>query len=469
MQRQKKVKNGEKLTKADIIEEIKNLQGITYDEIGNTIDGEYNNYFYTIDKDFNVIVGPKVTGDEIKGWATVTNEDGYLDEVEIKVIGSLNGGTIENIEALSEGVTLTYDKYNYEKYFTVKDNGTYIFRIIGSTGRKIKVACTVTNAIPVKQDLLNAVDDINTKGICKCKVIGSVGDSGVEDVVMYSFDTIIYNGNLILDGENEFEGANLKAGKIYEFGNMADVSDGTNYAQHTVLLKVIGNLIIRDGVTLTSVSGSKGGPLGMVIYCTGQLENNGKISMTSKGAYAKGKNIYLLFQDGKYEYISAIGGNGGAGQDMGTTVNGKMVIYETGISGENGIGRATGGGAGGGNGLMFVSGGSLGSRLSGKRFSWNKFQWTVVLEEMRHIKVKLVIELGGNAEEYGGFGGKGYDVHLQQTQGGGARCRRWRRTFNFICRFNNWKWAICFGTVDIQMVFLIVEVVLSTFLHEKLI
>ena len=81
----------------------------------------------------------------------------------------------------------------------------------------------------------------------------------------------------------------------------------------------------------------------------------------------------MLFQDGKYEYISAIGGNGGAGQDMGTTVNGKMVIYETGISGENGIGRATGGGAGGGNGLMFVSGGSLGSRLSGKRFSWNKF------------------------------------------------------------------------------------------------
>ena len=42
---------------------IKNLEGITYDDLGNTIEGEFQEYIYTIDKDFNVIVGPKVTGD----------------------------------------------------------------------------------------------------------------------------------------------------------------------------------------------------------------------------------------------------------------------------------------------------------------------------------------------------------------------------------------------------------------------
>ena len=63
MLRQKKAKNGEQLTKADVVEEIKNLEGITYDDLGTTIEGEFQEYVYTIDKDFNVIVGPKVTGD----------------------------------------------------------------------------------------------------------------------------------------------------------------------------------------------------------------------------------------------------------------------------------------------------------------------------------------------------------------------------------------------------------------------
>ena len=65
MQRQKKAKNGEQLTKADVVEEIKNLEGITYDDLGNTIEGEFQEYIYTIDKDFNVIVGEKVSGGDI--------------------------------------------------------------------------------------------------------------------------------------------------------------------------------------------------------------------------------------------------------------------------------------------------------------------------------------------------------------------------------------------------------------------
>ena len=89
MLKQKKVKNGEQLTKADIVEEIKNLEGITYDDLGNTIEGEFQEYIYTIDKDFNVIVGQKVTGDEIEGIANVLNSGNFAEEVEIQVIGNL--------------------------------------------------------------------------------------------------------------------------------------------------------------------------------------------------------------------------------------------------------------------------------------------------------------------------------------------------------------------------------------------
>ena len=89
MLRQKKVKNGEQLTKADVVEEIKNLEGITYDDLGNTIEGEFQQYIYTIDKDFNVIVGQKVTGDDIEGIANILNKGDFAEEVEIQVIGNL--------------------------------------------------------------------------------------------------------------------------------------------------------------------------------------------------------------------------------------------------------------------------------------------------------------------------------------------------------------------------------------------
>ena len=73
---------------------------------------------------------------------------------------------------MSEGVVLSQDRSSSEKVYKVTDNGTYIFRITGNNGRRIKVQCTVTNAIPIKRDLLTAVADIHQEGISKCKVLG---------------------------------------------------------------------------------------------------------------------------------------------------------------------------------------------------------------------------------------------------------------------------------------------------------
>ena len=62
-----------------------------------------------------------------------------------------------------------------------------------------------------------------------------------------------------------------------------------------VVLKVKGNLTISENVTLTSCKNDKGygGPKGMLVYCTGTITNNGKISMTARGAIAEGQNVYL--------------------------------------------------------------------------------------------------------------------------------------------------------------------------------
>ena len=75
---------------------------------------------------------------------------------------------------MSDGVILSQDRSSSEKIYKVTDNGTYVFRIVGNNGRRVKVQCIVTNAIPIKADLLTAVADLESDGagITKCKVIG---------------------------------------------------------------------------------------------------------------------------------------------------------------------------------------------------------------------------------------------------------------------------------------------------------
>ena len=339
----KKVKSGEQLTKADVVEQIKDLQGITYDDLGSTIEGEFEEYIYTIDKDFNVIVGQKVSGDDIEGVANILNKGEFAEEVEIQVIGNLKEVGIASIESLSDGVTLSQDRSSSEKVFKVTDNGTYVFRIVGNNGRRIKVSCTVTNAIPIKRDLLTAIADINTSGISKCKIIGKTSDTAKEETEIYSLDTIYHEGNLELDGVSSVNGIEPKPSKTHELGYISDVSDGKNYAKHTVVLKVIGDLLIKEGVTVTSIAGSLGGPKGMIIYCTGTLTNNGKITMDAKGAYSEGQNIFLYRNSNEtYEFIPKFGGKGGQGAYLNT------VGSVPGGVGEDGKVRATGGGSGGG-------------------------------------------------------------------------------------------------------------------------
>lgn len=109
------------------------------------------------------------------------------------------------------------------------------------------------------------------------------------------------------------------------------------------MLKVNGDLTVKKGVTLTSVKSTKGygGPKGMIVYCTGSLTNDGDISMTGRGGYAEGENVYLYKNsNGSYEFVPAIGADGGNGASANT--NG---VY-LGKKGEDAIGRATGGGSG---------------------------------------------------------------------------------------------------------------------------
>ncbi len=181
----------------------------------------------------------------------------------------------------------------------------------------------------------------------------------------YIVNAIVYNGDLILDGNIEIQDSTLN-NNVYEFGNkFVDVAKKDKYARSMVILKVKGNLTINEGVTLTVCKSDDGygGPKGLLIYCTGTLTNKGTISMTARGAYAKGQNVYLWQnEDGNYEYVPEIGANGGASYRVGryTTRDGNR--------GNDGTNRSTGGG-GTGSGRSYFNGFSVGTGGRGTSYS----------------------------------------------------------------------------------------------------
>ena len=154
-----------------------------------------------------------------------------------------------------------------------------------------------------------------------------------------------------------------------------------------VVVKVIGDLTINSGVTVSPYHSDYGGPKGFFIYCTGKLTNNGNIE-NNYGAKATGENVYLWQNnDGTYEFIPSAGASGGAkASKIGDTTGhngsiGKNASTSATLSG-SGVNRSlAGGGAGGiangetfGSGVVYHTGsaGGAGSAYSGRRRWWSR-------------------------------------------------------------------------------------------------
>lgn len=343
-----------KLTKQEILKGLENLDSIDMSIIGDTIEGEYKDYAFIIEEDNSVEVEGKLQGDKPEGLVKVLTQMVGAEEIEIQVVGKLEGGEIVSIEALNDAELKT-DKGSGEKIFVVKENGKYTFRIRGSNGRSTRVSCIVSNAIITRADLLDAIDKTDISGEQKIRVVGKTSLETADDEQKYGLNVIIHKGDMILDGITEYAGSTL-ANNQYTFGDSTkDIGKAGTHAQNTIVLKVEGNLTINEGITLTSVGSNYGGPKGMVVYCTGKLINNGIISMTGKGGYAPGQNVYLLKkQDETYEFIPANGAGGGGSQNR-TGSSGNREA--NGIAGGTGSYRTSGGG-GSGSLRMYISNGS---------------------------------------------------------------------------------------------------------------
>lgn len=258
-----------------------------------------------------------------------------ITDLQAKAIINGKELTLEDLKSLTDvnsenyNSDITYVKIDGDNAFITIGNTTIIvnnnFEISGNSNQ------TGGAGAVEEPGVLNEISKINTPGKY---------DITIEDKT-YPVHLYVYNGNQTWNTDMTF-------GDAEDVGKGVEDATGKIVAQEatrTVMVKIKGNLEIKDGVTVTAYANEEGygGPKGMFIYVEGDLVNNGRISMTKRGAYAKGEDVYLFKnEDETYEMIPASGANGGASQRGGKNTN------KVGNNGENAIGRQTGGGGSGG-------------------------------------------------------------------------------------------------------------------------
>ena len=137
----------------------KELKDITAELADGEINGEYEDYEYTIDSNLNVTINGPVTGVRIKGSAEV--QTGYVFEgstVEIKVTASITEGTRTGIVA-PEGATLKTDTSTTEKVYKVSKSGTYVFKVTADSGKTKNIKATVNNILSAPQITVSEITE----------------------------------------------------------------------------------------------------------------------------------------------------------------------------------------------------------------------------------------------------------------------------------------------------------------------
>ena len=299
-----------------------------------------------------------------------------IKEVNSEEIEKNVNMTDETIQQVTVGIDLTKNQEGYkilqfdkridtidgfEVYYKIGENGewkkgnkTSMVDYDVTQDELINDDNTITVYARVKKDEKNIVTTSKKFAVDVNSTTGEYSsESLLKAVEDYNYGEGIYNVTV------EDQIYNLK---VYEFENDLDITIDTEfgaqedfaktdrYAQNMIVLKVNGNLTVEEGATLTANANKNGygGPKGMLIYCTGTITNNGTISMTGRGAWAEGQDVYLWknqefeTDENKYELVPA---EGAAGAE---TNSRREESFETnwraGYAGKNATGRRTGGG-----------------------------------------------------------------------------------------------------------------------------
>ena len=181
------------LNKDDILNSIFTLDGLDAEKEGDTIVGEYKNYFFQIDENNQVIIGDRLEVEpSIKGEVNIISNNDGTEEKEIQVVVE---GDVKSVEAVAKnGLCADFASKSDDNIYTFypKINGEYWFKIVSNTGRSIRLNCNITKAVPRYDDILNAIENINDSGVEKIRVWGKKND-GSREMSYYTLNVICCN------------------------------------------------------------------------------------------------------------------------------------------------------------------------------------------------------------------------------------------------------------------------------------
>lgn len=278
----------------------------------------------------------------------------------------LNDEFIENEE--EKNIEITYpNNENLINYYSLDDGVTWIKSEEGGNKQQLKVRVSDKYTITAKSISKEGKTIYNEKIFYKFALSESLLQATNEQIIKGNYYRInIKNEDYYAHTYIYNEDTTISENTTY--GDINDVASANEYARHTVIVKINGNLNINNNVQVTAYRNNYGGPKGMLVYVTGTLENKGTITMTARGAKAIGQNLYLWENADKtnseYEYVPKDGANGGAAA-YGTGSNKGI----QGNRGANGINRQTGGGASGGIYLAGSRGTYSGAGTRGTSYS----------------------------------------------------------------------------------------------------
>ena len=345
---------------------INSEKGIEYVECpnGRKIDGNSKNtisldYIVEKNKD-NEFKIKEIENNEVPKNLNINDESINNSTFKANVDEDINGYEVISLE---NNINLE----NYKTYYKIGKSENWIegnkFSIIDYDCKRNNLTNddnTLTILAKIENKDLNNIVTIEknipidntdvSNNITSSSLISAIGDNDLNNGLYnihindedYSVKVYNFNENLNITSDTQF-------------GTEEDVGNSERYAKNMIVLKVNGDINISNDTILTTYANEKGygGPKGFFIYCTGTITNNGTISMTSKGAYAKGQNVYLWQnEDSSYEYIPAVGAKGGEKFYVEWLASGND---RAGNPGENGTQRALGGG-GSGSGFNYWSG-----------------------------------------------------------------------------------------------------------------
>lgn len=314
---------------------------------------------------------------------------------------------------------------DYCKFATVKSLVASVSSPVLSTGEKLQIDYTIepSDVKPSFSSSNESIITVDNNGLITAKSGGeaivtvSAGLKKVKLSINVSNDSLLgYLEQNTLENDTISDIAvnkQIYSAHIYNytgdqvwsenmtFGNDADVGTETTSAQNMVIVKVDGNLTINENVIVTAYNTAYGGPKGMLLYVTGTLTNNGKISMTARGAKAAGQDVYLWQNaDRNYEYVPASGASGAA-SDTNTV----------GVAGSSATGRMTGGGGKGSSAFTTFDGYAYGGGSSGTSYSGGSGGGGNYGNAMSVS--------GTKAKSNGGAGGSGAQSGTQGSSGAG--------------------------------------------------